>query len=540
MGSGADDEDERSELRRARKQRENKAADGMEDTRVEEPVPDAEQTPIGRKIIQWLTQNDIRAKKGPLADWLVEALTETSLTHPGKDNGKAWLDALSSMPDEHIFLLKLEAKTEKEKFERKVKRSENARALKKLHESGKLKLVVGMYDADPTKRSASRARQHWLQLRMAVRLGGFVTKFVDGSRDNQLQQQRAIQEEEEAAEARMALDRETREADIAVAKAQAAEEAALEELDLLDKEQVDLENARRVLASREVEAANARAAVIAAENALTNPAGSIMLLRLGGLKNADRDGASDPLVKVFWNDECIHESKVYQNDNAPEMLEKVTIDSISSLEPDTLRCEVWDYDPVGEGEFLGQYQISGKAVEGGDDGEVTATSLLPSGARKFQLTASTHGHAGAFVGGFISLGQFELYSDQAKKDLINAQKVERKTSEALHHAAEIAAREKTEADEQRVCPKSFSFPAIFVPEPHYNCVAFTAARSLRLTALLAPSAWPQAVLVDQQERAAAMAADAQKELVRSTPWHQQACRWSNYTGHLKLRMCASY
>ena len=450
LGSGADDEDERNELRAARKERANEATDGSEDMQLEELTPVAEQTPIGRKVIQWLSQNDIRAKKGPIADWIVAALSETSLTHPSIDQGQAWLGALSSMPDEQVFLLKLEAKTEKGKFEQRAKRAQHTRALKKLHESGRLTQFEVI---SRTTSSLSRARKYWLQLGMAVKLGGFVTKFVDGSRDQQLIHQRALQEEEEVAEARRVLDRETEEANIAVAKAEAAEQIAKDALDRLDKEQVDLENARRVLATRTEEAANARAALIAAEQALVNPAGSITLLRLAGLKNADRDGASDPMVKVFWNDELIHESNVYPNDHAPEMLEKVTINSVSSLEPATLRCEVWDSDPQGPGEFLGQYEISGKAAELGDDGHALATSLLPSGARKFQLTKSTHGHLGTYVGGFISLGQFELYTAQAEKDFHNAQKLERHASEALDHAAEIAAREKSEADEQRVCPK---------------------------------------------------------------------------------------
>ena len=448
LGSGADDEDERKELRQARKQDEKPKAPG--EMQLVEPSPRAEQTTIGRKVIHWLNQNNIRAKKGPLADMVVEALSETSLTDPSKDQGRMWLDALSSVPDEHIFMLKLEGKNQQLKFEMKARRAMHARALNNLHASGKLTRIADLNLAN----SLSPARRHWLQLSLAVRLGGFVTKFIDGSREKQSKQKRAAQEEQEAAEARRLLDREAREVDEAVAKMEAAEEAALAALVKLDKEQVELENARRILQHCEEEAANTRAAVMAAEKGLMNPAGSIVLLRLAGLKNADRDGASDPMVKVFWNDECIFESQVYQNDNAPEMGEKVDIHCISSTVPDTLRCEVWDYDGIGAHEFLGQYETKGLAAEAVDDGQVAATDLLPSGAGKFPLSKSTHGHAGKFVGGFISLGQFQLYTAQAAKDLNKARRMERHATDALQEAADNAAREKKEANEQRVRLKS--------------------------------------------------------------------------------------
>ena len=448
LGSGADDEDERKKMRKAQKQRANENPGAPGEMQLVEQSPHAEQTTIGRKVIQWLSQNNIRAKKGPLADMVVEALSETSLTDPRQDQGSAWLDALSSIPDQHVFLLKLEGKNQQMKFEKKARRVKHARALKDLHESGKLTRITNLDLVNP--RAFSPTRRRWLQLSLAVRLGGFVTQFVDGSRENQSKQKRAAREEQEAAEARRVLDREAREADEAVAKMEAAERAAKAALAILDKEQVELENARRVLQLREEEAANARAAVMAAENGLMNPAGSIVLLRLAGLKNADRDGASDPMVKVFWNDECIFESRVYQNDNAPEMGEKVDIHRISSTVPDTLRCEVWDYDAIGAHEFLGQYETKGLAAEALDDGQVTATTLLPSAAGKFPLTQSTHGHAGNFVGGFIALGQFRLYTDQAAKDLNKARRMERHATDALQEAAENAAREKKEADEQRV------------------------------------------------------------------------------------------
>jgi hypothetical protein len=492
--AAVDDEDEREEKRRARQEREKQQAGDKteEDIEYEESSPDAESTPLGRKVIGWMTRNGIRAKKGTLADKIIDALTQTSLTAPGVDQGKAWLDALEAMPDDHRFLLALEGKTEKMKFDQKVERAKHTKALKNLHESGKLKGIMDPQSGQLSPRAAPsaslsgtnpaqaslRARRYWLQLKTAVRLGGFITNFIEGSREERAKQERAAQEEKEAEEAKRALEKEMREADVAAAKAEAAEKVAADALVLLDREQTELENARRVLKKAEVQATNARSAVQTAERAVMNPSASILLLRLGGLKNADRDGASDPMVKVFWNDKCIHDSQVYQNDNAPDMQEKVVIDAVSSTEPDTLRCEVWDYDPVGEGEFLGQYEVTGNVAQVVGTGHVQSTDLLPSNAGKFRLVKSTKGHPGKYVGGSISLGSFQLYTEQAAKDLNNARIAERRASEELQEAADTAAREKEEADDQRARPLPLSLALPCLSSLSRYCVSFAARCSV--------------------------------------------------------------
>jgi hypothetical protein len=67
------------------------------------------------------------------------------------------------------------------------------------------------------------------------------------------------------------LKREMQEAVAATALAEEAEAAAAIALAQLEKEQADLDNARRVLKKAEVVTINARAAVMAAENAMSNP-----------------------------------------------------------------------------------------------------------------------------------------------------------------------------------------------------------------------------------------------------------------------------
>ena len=76
----------------------------------EEPTPEAENTPIGRNVIKWMTRNGIRANKGTIADEIVAALKKS----PGlRDNEKMWIEALESMSDDSCFELQLEAKNRK-------------------------------------------------------------------------------------------------------------------------------------------------------------------------------------------------------------------------------------------------------------------------------------------------------------------------------------------------------------------------------------------------------------------------------------------
>ena len=98
----------------------------------EEPTPEAENTPIGRNVIKWMTRNGIRANKGTIADEIVAALKKS----PGlRDNEKMWIEALESMSDDSCFELQLEAKNRKIEFEAKVAKAKRSRAIEKLHES---------------------------------------------------------------------------------------------------------------------------------------------------------------------------------------------------------------------------------------------------------------------------------------------------------------------------------------------------------------------------------------------------------------------
>ena len=65
-------------------------------------------------------------------------------------------------------------------------------------------------------------------------------------------------------------------------------------------------------------------------------------------------------------------------------------------EQDLLRCEVWDYDPDGQGEFLGQTEIMGNAAKAIGIGQVVVTDLLPANANRYQLQKSTKGHPGKY------------------------------------------------------------------------------------------------------------------------------------------------
>ena len=138
--------------------------------------------------------------------------------------------------------------------------------------------------ADPKQRS----KRWWLQLRMAVRMGSFVAGFVEGSREEREKKDLALQEEKEAEEAKQALKVEMAEAEEAEAHAADAERVARDELNLLEKEQNDVDSARVQLEKAQADREAAVAAKAAAENAVENPAVSFVLFRLANIKNADK------------------------------------------------------------------------------------------------------------------------------------------------------------------------------------------------------------------------------------------------------------
>lgn len=428
-----------------------------DDIELEEPRPNAEKSRIGRKILAWMDRNKIPAKTGLVADKIIEALSETSLPHPSTDDGEAWMRTLAAMPDEHVDTIKIEVATENVKFQKRLRRAKHVTMLKKLNESAEWRKIVRKIVGEARLRGSSRARKYWQKLKLAVKLGTFVIAFVDAAQEGWAKQDKAREEEEEAAEAKENLEREAKEAEEAEAEAEAARAMVAQAEQVLEEEERQLEDAKRTMQEAIDTKKNAETAVLAAEQAIRSPVGTIMLLRLTGLTNADDDGQSDPMVKVYWNDELIHESEVRSDDNNPEIDEEVTIGSVSSIHPSKFRCEVWDHDDKGKNEFLGQYEVSGFAAEMVDN-TVVATDMLPTSAATYSLEQSTHFRdEGKYVGGSISLGAFRLHTEQAALDLKNARVAQQKASEVVTEATETANREKQEAEEQNARPKPLIF-----------------------------------------------------------------------------------
>jgi hypothetical protein len=213
----------------------------------------------------------------------------------------------------------------------------------------------------------------------------------------------SLQEEREAEEAKAMLRLEIDEAEHAAQLATKAAVDAAKELKQLGGLQQNVDAAREAVREAEQVVGDAQARRAAAEEGLISPDGTIQLQRLMGLSNADtggtgaeRDAASDPFCKVFWQDMATPhaETEVYHNEADVQMNYTVPLPKVllagedattrhmresmhAGLEvgpppepgmvppsKNVLKIEVWDHDATDADEFLGQVTIESI---GGDD-----------------------------------------------------------------------------------------------------------------------------------------------------------------------------
>eukprot|EP01047_Picozoa_sp_COSAG01_P024216 COSAG01_NODE_1490_length_10131_cov_15.364135_8_plen_344_part_00 len=225
--------------------------------------------------------------------------------------------------------------------------------------------------------------------------------------------------------------------------------------------QQNVDAAREAVREAEQVVGDAQARRAAAEEGLISPDGTIQLQRLMGLSNADtggtgaeRDGASDPFCKVFWQDMATPhaETEVYHNEADVQMNYTVPLPKVllagedattrhmresmhaglevgPPLEPgigpwappskNVLKIEVWDHDATDADEFLGQVTIESI---GGDD--------FPAIKQDYNLERSSR-HSSRFVGGKISLGLFRVFADQAQAAVEETQAAESRAVQKL-------------------------------------------------------------------------------------------------------------
>lgn len=261
--------------------------------------------------------------------------------------------------------------------------------------------------------------------------------------------------------------------------AQLATKAAVDaakELKQLGGLQQNVDAAREAVREAEQVVGDAQARRAAAEEGLISPDGTIQLQRLMGLSNADtggtgaeRDAASDPFCKVFWQDMATPhaETEVYHNEADVQMNYTVPLPKVllagedattrhmresmhAGLEvgpppepgmvppsKNVLKIEVWDHDATDADEFLGQVTIESI---GGDD--------FPAIKQDYNLERSSQ-HSSRFVGGKISLGLFRVFADQAQAAVKETQAAESGAVQKLEQLQAARDASLTELEKQK-------------------------------------------------------------------------------------------
>ena len=157
--------------------------------------------------------------------------------------------------------------------------------------------------------------------------------------------------------------------------------------------------------------------------------GVVHIQRAEGLKMADMYDGSDPYCVVFWNEQEVGRSRVFEDSNSPEFDQMFEIrvpqgDTAADDRVNTLRVEVFDYDDSAlddEPDFMGQVIITGEGSEALPR-EETTYPLTRKLEYDYMINTATHSYMNPYndaVGGTLTL-KYLLASDLHPNERIKA------------------------------------------------------------------------------------------------------------------------